>query len=252
VERLSVDWHARFRQQAAWTRELRSYLFERAGLARAERILEVGCGTGAILAELDCPAALHGLDRDAGRLAEAGRYAPRAWLVCGDALHLPYPDASFDIVFCHFLLLWVGDPRQALQEMCRVARPGGSVLALAEPDYTARVDEPPGLAPLGRAQTEALRAQGADPGLGGKLGELFRQAGLPPLETGTLRGGEASRPTPEQRALEWAVLADDLRGRVPAEELQRLQALDERAWAEGTRRLYVPTHFAWARVGRMV
>ena len=42
-----MDWHKRYTQQATWTRDLRSYLFEKAGLANARRVLEVGCGTGA-------------------------------------------------------------------------------------------------------------------------------------------------------------------------------------------------------------
>ena len=47
-----MDWHARYTQQANWTGDLRHYLFEKAELARARRALEVGCGTGAILAGL--------------------------------------------------------------------------------------------------------------------------------------------------------------------------------------------------------
>ena len=132
-------------------------------------------------------AALHGLDLDPTRLADAARHVPQAKLVCGDALGLPYPAEVFEITFCHFLLLWVPDPLQALLEMRRVTRPGGYVLALAEPDYNSRVDKPDPLAPLGRWQAESLRRQGADPGLGARLAELFRQAGIPPIETGRLR-----------------------------------------------------------------
>jgi SAM-dependent methyltransferase len=244
---MTVSWHERFLQQAAWTRDLRAYAFERAGLKEARRLLEVGCGTGAILAELQTPAALHGLDLDPARLAEARLHAPEAALACGDALQLPYAKESFDLTCCHFLLLWVGDPLQALLEMKRVTRRGGFILALAEPDYTRRVDEPQALAPLGRWQTEALRRQGADPGLGGRLAELFRQAGIPVLETGTLHGS-GQPPTPEQRELEWAVLESDLGGRVPAEEIQRLKLLDEQAWRDGKRVLQVPTHFTYGQV----
>ena len=50
-----MNWHSRYLQQAAWTRELRTYVFEQAGISSANRILEVGCGTGAILSGLTSP-----------------------------------------------------------------------------------------------------------------------------------------------------------------------------------------------------
>jgi SAM-dependent methyltransferase len=243
-----MDWHARFLQQAGWTRPLRSYLFGQAGLEQAGRVLEVGCGTGAILADLPPGPAVHGLDLEPGRLFEARRHAPRAALTCADALALPYPAGSFDLACCHFLLLWVRDPLQALVEMKRVTRLGGSVLALAEPDYENRVDEPASLAILGRWQTEALRRQGADPGLGSRLAGLFEQAGIRPIETGPLRGSGEERLPPSGQALEWAVLQSDLAGRMPGRELRRLRVLDEAAWQSGQRRLSVPTYFAWGRV----
>jgi SAM-dependent methyltransferase len=252
-----MDWHNRFLQQAAWTRDLRVYLFERAGLARARRILEVGCGTGAILSELSTTAAVHGLDLDPARLVELHRHVLTTALVQGNALSLPYPSRIFDITFCHFLLLWVHDPLLALREMKRVTCPGGAVLALAEPDYSARMDKPDALAPLGRWQAESLQQQGADPALGKRLADLFRQAGISPIDTGTLRGSPGSRPgfgsgerlpTPAERDLEWAVLEADLADRVPAQEIRRLKLVDEQAWERGERVLHVPTYFAWGFV----
>jgi SAM-dependent methyltransferase len=238
-----MDWHKRFVQQAAWTSELRLYLFKRAGLPAARRVLEVGCGTGAILSGLATGAAVHGLDRDPSRLAEARRHAPQARLACADALWLPYATGVFDITFCHFLLLWVGNPLQALQEMKRVTRPGGTILALAEPDYTARVDKPDELAALGCWQTESLQRQGADPAVGSRLPELFRQAGIRPVETGRLQADEEHPRGPAERELEWAVMEADLAGLVPLEEIQRLKRLDEAAWGRGERVLFVPTYW---------
>jgi SAM-dependent methyltransferase len=238
-----MDWHKRFVQQAAWTSELRLYLYKRAGLPAAWRVLEVGCGSGAILSGLDTSAAVHGLDRDPGRLAQARRHAPQAKLACADALRLPYASGIFDITFCHFLLLWVGNPLQALQEMKRVTRPAGSVLALAEPDYTARVDRPDELAALGGWQTESLVRQGADPAVGSRLPELFRQAGIRQVESGSLHRDEQHPPGPAERELEWAVLEADLAGMLPAEEIQRLKRLDEAAWGRGERILFVPTYW---------
>lgn len=248
-----MDWHVRYTQQAGWTRDLRRYLFEKAGLARARRVLEVGCGTGAILSELTGQGDLHGLDIDPAALAQCRVNAPGAFITRGDALSLPYPPGTFDVTFCHFLLLWVRDPLRALLEMKRVTHPGGHVLALAEPDHTARVDEPEALAPLGRWQTESLRRRGADPSLGGQLGDLFSRAGLEIVETGAIRGAERAAspegdPSPAERELEWAVLESDLAGFISTEDLQKMKSLDAEAWARGERRLHVPTYFAWGKI----
>ena len=242
-----MDWHARYTQQAGWTRELRDYLFEKAGLAQAQRVLEVGCGTGAILSGLNTRAAIYGLDIDPVALGECRQYTPGSNLVRGNALRLPYASESFDITFCHFLLLWVKEPLEVIREMKRVTCREGHILALAEPDYSARQDEPAELAKLGRLQTEALRRQGADPALGGRLADLFARAGLEIIETGVMQraGGELNA---EQRELEWAVIEADLADSTSGEELQRLKRMDEAAWARGERRLYVPTYFAWGKI----
>lgn len=244
---MSINWHLRFRQQAGWTRDLRAYLFERAGIERARRVLEVGCGTGAVLAEVPGAADRFGLDLEPAHLTEARTHAPGTSLLYADAHALPFPDGVFDITFCHFLLLWVRDPLQALSEMKRVTRRGGFVLALAEPDYSRRVDEPAALAPLGHLQSESLRRQGADSCLGARLADLFHQAGIRLLETGTLRGGGTQPLSPQERRLEWAVLEADLAGLVPQTEIERLKRLDEQAWQAGERVLHVPTHFAWGQ-----
>ncbi len=242
-----MDWHARYRQQARWTRNLREYLFEKAGLKSARRALEVGCGTGAILSEIVSPASLHGLDLTQAALAEARIHAPRVILVNADASSLPYADFVFDITFCHFLLLWVRDPLQAVREMARVTRPGGYVLALAEPDHSARVDEPQSLAPLGHWQTEALRAQGANPSFGARLADTFARAGIEILETGTIQRSkvEASH---DDWEMEWAVIEADLAASVPGEDIHKMKLLDGEARGRGERVLHVQTYFALGRV----
>jgi ubiquinone/menaquinone biosynthesis C-methylase UbiE len=180
-------------------------------------------------------------------LNEAKIHVPRANLVRADAHSLPYPDFAFDITFCHFLLLWVRDPLQAAREMARVTRPGGNVLALAEPDYSQRVDKPVSLAPLGKCQAEALHRQGADPSFGARLADTFTRAGIEIFEAGTIQRSknEASR---EEQEIEWAVLEADLASSIPGAELQKMKQLDEKAWAKGERVLHVPTYFAWGRV----
>ena len=242
-----MNWHERYTQQARWTHDLRKYLFDKAGLTTARHVLEVGCGTGAILASINSPASLYALDIEPEALTEAKIHVPRALLVQADAHSLPYPDFAFDITFCHFLLLWVRDPLQAVREMARVTRPGGNVLALAEPDYSQRVDKPVSLAPLGKWQAEALARQGADPTFGAQLADTFTRAGIDIIEAGTIQRSknEASR---EEQEIEWTVLEADLASSIPDAELQKMKQLDEKAWVKGERVLHVPTYFAWGRV----
>lgn len=227
----------RYRQQAAWTAPLRRHLFARAGLRHARRVLEVGCGPGAVLRELPAtPAALHGLDLDRPALQRAQQARPSAHLAAGDALRLPYAAASFEICFFHYVLLWLSDPQQALREAARVTRPGGFLLAFAEPDYLARPAPNAAWRQLNQQQIESLRQQGADPGFGANLAATFRAAGLSPQEAGRLQNAAQAAHDP----LEAEVLAADL-AQLPA------SATGVRS-AEAGPPPVVPTYFAWARL----
>lgn len=241
-----MNWHTRYAQQANWTRDLRAYVFNKMGLGKAQHILEVGCGTGAILSEVPQQSNLFGLDIDPAALTECHVNAPDVLLTRGSALELPYPDHSFDVVYSHFLLLWVRDPLQALQEMKRVTRSGGYVIAFAEPDYLKRVDEPGELVQLGKWQTEALIRQGADPSVGGRLAELFFDAGINIVETGTIQS-QGKEPSPDAWEIEWDVIEADLTGWVPDADMQRMKQIDKQARAQQERVLHVPTYFAWGR-----
>jgi len=247
----SIDaWNTRFQQQAGWTRELRHYLYGLARIASANRILEVGSGTGVITSELHyhTSASIVGLDVDIGRLRFARRKDPRSLYTGGDAGTLPFPDHVFQITLCHFLLLWIPDALSAVREMRRVTRPGGLVLALAEPDYAGRIDHPPVLAELGHLQAQALADQGANPNQGRALGTLFLEAGLQSVQTGIL-GGQWSIPaSADTWEAEWAVLETDLQGMVPPETLDRLRRIDQAAWQHGQRILFVPTFYAMGKV----
>lgn len=95
---------------------------------RAADILEVGCGTGLLLARAQKFArSATGIDLSAGMLANARRRGLS--VVQGSATNLPYADASFDLVYSFKVLPHVDDIRLALSEMARVTRAGGHVLA---------------------------------------------------------------------------------------------------------------------------
>ncbi|HEY5983354.1 MAG TPA: class I SAM-dependent methyltransferase [Anaerolineales bacterium] len=251
-----MDWHKRYLQQAEWTRDLRAYLLRQAGLAGARRVLEVGCGTGVILQDMAARVSssrppipqIHGLDISSEALSQSKHNAPAACLTRGDALALPFLNGVFDIVCCHFLLLWVLDPPSAVREMRRVTRRGGYVLALAEPDYSGRVDKPATLAPLGHLQRQSLERQGAHTGIGSALNALFHEAGLGILESGQIEAWSPSPQTDEAFRGEWEVLEQDLKGVLSGAELHRLKELDAAATQRGERTLHVPTYFALAQV----
>jgi SAM-dependent methyltransferase len=243
-----AEWHERYLQQSGWTQPLRAHLFARAGIRDARRILEVGCGTGAVCASIarEYPATrIAGLDLDIPRLRFARTHDPDCRYAGGDAFRLPFGNGIFDLTFCHFLLLWIRGPQHALREMIRVTRRGGWVAALAEPDYGGRIDHPGDLAAVGRMQSEALRRQGADPGIGRTLAGLFSESGVR-LETSGVLGAELApggEGSPEA-ALELKILKDDLGENVSADEWEILRAADRAARASGRRVLYIPTFFA--------
>ena len=242
-----MNWHTRYAQQANWTRDLRNYIFEKVDLRNTSRVLEVGCGMGAVLSELPEKPQTYGLDINLDSLIECRAHATNAFLTEGNAMHLPFAASSFTIIYSHFLLLWVHDPLRALLEMKRVTEKDGYVIAFAEPDYLQRVDQPEEVIPLGKWQTESLIRHGADPGLGGRLAELFFEAGINIIETGVIQS-QGNEPSSEEWKLEWDVLESDLKGWVPDQDIQKMKRLDQQARRQKTRILHVPTHFAWGRV----
>lgn len=246
MPRSAPQWHARFHQQAAWTAPTRRYLIHKIGLSSASRVLEVGCGTGAITSRLveETGCQVFGLDLHPGFLLQAVRMDLQTHFCRGNALSLPFPDSFFHAVVCHYLLLWTPDPFAVLAEMTRVALPGGAVIAFAEPDYSARIDYPPELAELGKLQADALCRQGAEPTRGRQLAALFAQTSLDEVETGVMGNRWGAAPTRAEIDAEWEILEDDLQGTLPASEMERLYRIDQQAWKNKSRVLFIPTFFA--------
>jgi ubiquinone/menaquinone biosynthesis C-methylase UbiE len=109
------------RDRDAWERELAELVATIEALP-AGRTLDVACGTGFLTRHLRGD--VIGLDQSERMLDEARRAAPHATFVRGDALALPFPNASFHRVFTgHFYgHLEPDDARPFLQEARRVAR----------------------------------------------------------------------------------------------------------------------------------
>ena len=120
------EWHQRYQQQARWTLDLRFYLYEEAKIKDGHKVLDVGCGTGVLVAEFeDRGVYYYGLDIDHASLSYASLVTNNQHLIQGDALLIPCDNNVFDLTVCHFLLMWLINPDKCLKEMIRVTKPGG-------------------------------------------------------------------------------------------------------------------------------
>jgi demethylmenaquinone methyltransferase/2-methoxy-6-polyprenyl-1,4-benzoquinol methylase len=114
-----------FGRDRGWRRATREALV----LAPGERVLDLGAGTGVSTVELALSGAFAvGADLSLGMLAAGRRRRPDTPLLAGDALALPFPDATFDAVTISLALRNVVDPDAALREMARVTKPGGRLV----------------------------------------------------------------------------------------------------------------------------
>ncbi len=242
----SKGWHERFLVQARWTEQLRQFLYSQIGLNAHSRILETGCGTGVIMSELEkkVETPVFGIDLDLNRLSSAKTIDPNLNLPCADVYHLPFPDQCFDFVFAHYLFLWLKNPSEAAAEIKRVLRPGGMLVAMAEPDHLARIDYPKELWELGELQTRSLINQGANPMMGRMLPQVFAEAGYQDVQYGLSGFQEQPASMPDWFDSEWKTLRRDLHEE-SSENLDQLYQLDKNARQKGTRVLWVPTFYAF-------
>jgi SAM-dependent methyltransferase len=129
-----------------WNPDFLELMAARLCFERVQDVLDVGCGIGhwgQLLADvLPDNARIQGIDRDPDWIAEADARASarglsgRTSYQVSHAEQLPFAEASFDLVTCQTLLIHVPNPGAVIDEMIRVARPGGAILA-AEPNNVA-------------------------------------------------------------------------------------------------------------------
>jgi ubiquinone/menaquinone biosynthesis C-methylase UbiE len=160
-------------------------------LAPGTRLLDVGCGVGAVLVVLgqEFPGVrLSGVDIEPAQLAFARGLLERsgvdATLEQADALALPFEDESFDHVWMMWLLEHIRDAPAALREASRVLVPGG-VITVIEVDYSTCRVEPstPEVEALLRAMVRGMAASGwSDAGT--RLPGWLREAGFREVDEG--------------------------------------------------------------------
>jgi SAM-dependent methyltransferase len=223
------------RLRGARSRALRS-----ANVARAKRLLEIGCGFAFALPEWleRTAAAITLVDRDPPEEAKlaADAQADRVRSVEADARELPFGDNSFDLAFAQCVLMWLPEPdrARAIAEASRTLAIGGYLVAI-EPDYRAFAVDPDPHDLYGIAQ-RLLTDAGADVQTGRTLPRLFQAAGL---ETRTLLFDRVEPASPNAAALLFDLAMND-------DDRERLQAIGR--WiAEERPTLHLPF---WIAIGR--
>jgi trans-aconitate methyltransferase len=94
-----------------------------------EKILDLGCGTGALTAEIAaCGAEVFGIDRSADMIAEARKKFPALRFEVMDARELVFA-AEFDAVFSNAVLHWIREPERVITGVEKSLRPGGRFIA---------------------------------------------------------------------------------------------------------------------------
>jgi len=177
---VKVDLERQLRRQTLWLKDSWMWLLKNEVLqatdaeGRRLKALDVGCGPGFVMETLGELLEVKGVDIDSD-MVDACR-SRGLDVAQADACELPFEDASFDIVYCSFLLLWLRDPARAVGEMRRVSKKW--VICLAEPDYGGRIDFPSELSDLTRLIAEGIESEGGDPFVGRRVRSLFRVCGM--------------------------------------------------------------------------
>jgi ubiquinone/menaquinone biosynthesis C-methylase UbiE len=151
------------------------------------RLLDVGCGPGSItrgLAARVAPGQAIGLDLsretlEAARTDAAARGLGNVQYEEGSVYELPFPEASFDVVYAHQVVQHLREPGAALREMLRVVRLGG-LIAVREVDWGTVSYWPPDpwIDRFVEVHFKTWYRNGGEPRIGRRLRALFNAAGV--------------------------------------------------------------------------
>ena len=134
------DWSdsATFRRLQPWLAFVQDRVLEQIDWSRTSAFLDVACGSGrAVFLAAErmrgrTDALACGCDISDGMLHQRNRDREGTQFLCASAQSLPYEGGMFDAVICTVAFHHFPDPAQALAEMRRVLRPGGTVV-IADP-----------------------------------------------------------------------------------------------------------------------
>ncbi len=169
--------------QALETAEERFPLYLEVGLKQADLVLDVGCGSGIVTRDIAIltKGKVIGIDSSKDMIKVAKKVLKNfdniELKICSNK-KLDFPDNTFDVVTCNLVLMWSTNPQNLVNEMARVAKSGGIVLASLEPDYGGKLHYPENQKVDPIFAGKAIRQKGGDPHIGRKLRSLFVRAGL--------------------------------------------------------------------------
>lgn len=178
-----ADAYDRF--MGRWSAPLAVQFVDVADVQAGQRVLDVGCGPGAltaVLVERCGPSSVAAVDPSESFVAAARERLPDVDVRRAGADALPFADDSFDATLAQLVVHFLPDPVAGLRELARVTRPGGVVAACVW-DHAEGVGP---LAPFLAATADAHDESGLAGGRRGHLAQLFGQGGLHDVQDVTL------------------------------------------------------------------
>lgn len=137
----AVTGDAYDRFMGRYSRQLAPLMIDFAGIDPTQRVLDVGCGPGALASRLARRVGaerIAAVDPSESFVAACAARVPGADVRRGGAEELPWPDGTFDAVLAQLVINFLPDPAAGVAECVRVTRPGG-VLAACVWDYGDRM-----------------------------------------------------------------------------------------------------------------